>query len=171
MAVTIIPPVTNDNITIKDLKDAIALYRNDAAKVFVEAHNGLPPKGAVPATDTVPAKPAETAEETKKRSQGQLAAAFSQLSSAETMRSAQQGRDGYKAVVKLMKSTQATASSICTQLTELVKPTDPAKMLTATEVQARLPIITALTDILQVLAQITPTSVWEPPSASGGAAS
>ena len=175
---------------VDSLSEAIDVYRDDAAEMYVEAHDGLPRKPAVPAQpavpahDGVPAKPAvaaipeESPEDAKNRSQTQLAAAFSQLSTAAMMRSAQDGRDGYADVVKLMKTTRLTATVLCRGLRLTAKAlttTATTGQLTTTATTApataqgdlldvQLQIFDALTKALQALAQIAPTAVWEKPS-------
>jgi hypothetical protein len=147
-------PTTREGETVNNLDDAIALYRANAAKLFVEAHDGLPPK------------PQESAEDNKKRSQGQLQAAFSQLASAETMDSAQRGRAGYADIVKLMATTRITADVICGKLATFAGNLNPA----VTQPQAEVELIKLLTAALQALAQISPTAVWQKSSNSDGAA-
>ncbi len=141
-------------MAITNLSDAIDAYQADAAARFVAAQARL-------ATPPDPKSP-ETAEDVKNRSQGQLAAAFSQLSTAATMRSAQAGRDGYADVVALMKTTSATATVICAQLKILAVTTNP----TPIELR-RMEVLTAA---LQALAQISPMPVWEKGWTPAGAA-
>jgi hypothetical protein len=141
-------------MAITNLSGAINVYEADAAKLFSDAHASLAASGL--------------AEDVKKRIQGQLAAAFSQLSTAEAMRSAQQGRVGYEQVVELMKTTSATASAICAQLNAFVVPPGTLSP-TGPNLQEKLQIIKALTDALQALAQISPTPVWQKASPPGSA--
>lgn len=137
-------PNTRQGVPINKLDDAIGLYRADAAKLYVDAHDGLPPL------------PQESPEDTLKRSQRQLQGAFSQLSSAETMESAQRGREGYAEVVKLMTTTRITADVICGKLAGLATALDPAAAQ-----PNHIADIRALTEALQALAQISPVAVWQ----------
>src|SRR2546422_83000 len=109
-------------MSITSLSGAIDAYQADAVALFIEARTKL--------ASPDPSLPPEKAEEIKKRYQGQLAAAFSQLSNAETMRSAQHGRDGYAEVVKLMQATSTAATAICVKLTAVVPGLTP----TSTEI-------------------------------------
>jgi hypothetical protein len=140
-------------MAITNLTGAIGDYRATAAKLFNDAHRII-------------AGPPEPTEEVKKQKQGELAAAFSQLSTAETMSSAQTGRDGYAQVVKLMTTTATAADAICVKLTALTSSVDP----TMTQLQEQLQAIGALSNALQALAQISPAAVWQKGSTPGGAA-
>lgn len=125
-----------------NLRDAITAYQADAAAAFDAAHN------AINATPTPTGKDLTT-------DQGNQAAAFSQLSAAATMTSAQDGRDGYLSVVSLMASVATTATTLCTALTTAVANATPNYQL-----------IGALTNALQALAQLSPAAVWEKPTSS-----
>lgn len=133
-----------------NLTDAIDDYREDAATLFDAAHLSL--SGPPPA-----APPGEDPDQRRKRFQGQLSAAFTQLSTAETMLSAQQGRDGYAAVVELMKTTSTTAATICQSIASLTT----TLVVGAASLQLQIQIIDALNRSLTALAQLSPSAVWK----------
>jgi hypothetical protein len=142
-------------MTTANLSDAIGTYRADAAKLFDDAHDALAHPPAFPPPQPPP--PPETLDAFRKRNQGQLAAAFSQLSTAETMSSSQTGRDGYAQVVALMKTTEVAADSLCIKLAAAANQLD----VTSATLPEQLQIVEALTRAVQAVAQLSPSAVWQ----------
>lgn len=99
------------------------------------------------------------------KAQAQMASALQQLVHADTMLSEQRGRDGYAALVTLMESTEDTAASAYLRIKQLMSDTSG----TATDQQARNQQLTTLAGVLQALARIAPTPVWQKVPSSGGA--
>ena len=161
-------PTTADGTTINNLRDAIKAYQATASKMFVEARDELasPPK---PQAGEKAEDAARRIDEANKKSQGKLAAAFSQLANAETMLSAQVSREGYEQVVKLFTKTAVTAKGICDQLDAFVIPVGSIN-LTGSNLSEKLEIIRVLTSALHALAAISPTAVLQNNPPSGGAA-
>lgn len=149
---------------LQNFNDAIQQYSDDAAALFQRARATVqathPP--ALVANETAAQKAArDAAEHTLKQAQGQLAAAFSQLSQAAAMESEQQGRDGYTAVVDLMTATANTAALVCGRLDTLAVLDPPST--------AQYTNIEMLVNVLEALARVSPMSVWQKaPVLAGG---
>ena len=135
--------------TVNNITDAVGVYRDDAATLYVDAHDALGAETSGSNTD-----------ERKKA----MAAAFSRLTTAETLLSAQQGRDGLASVVALMATIQTTASSLCGFLTTHAGNLDPVGANLAEQLQ----IMQSLSTALQALGDLAPTAVWHSPPPSGG---
>src|SRR5262249_16895582 len=122
-------PQTQSGTPVDNINDAAGVYRDDAAELYVEAHDALGAES--PGTDTATRQTA-------------MAGAFSRLSTAETILSAQKGREGYASVVALMATIQTTADSLCQNLTTLAGTLDPA----GAHLTQQLQIMQSLTDAL-----------------------
>ena len=153
-------------------------YRDDAATRFSTAQDSLDNPPTFPqVTPPPPPPPPDTREKFIKRNQDLLNAALAQLSNAETMLSAQQGRVGYAEVVKLMTATATAADAICDRLASLAQslvpmPSPPVQpplptLPAGTTTQEKLQMMATLTEALKALAQLSPASVWQKGSTPG----
>ena len=145
---------------------AIETYRADAAAMFTKAHDTIRDTPVpVQQPNETPDELAErrAAEEKVKKARGEMAAAISQLSQADTMESQQQDRAGYADVIAKMVSTWIKADAILARVATLGGTPG------ASTVDEAAKMIDALTGALQALAQISPKPVWQkaPPPGSG----
>jgi hypothetical protein len=101
--------------------------------------------------------PNEPTEAVRKAAQADLASALSQISSAARLQAEQTDRAGFAAVVKLMQTTADTTDSICKKLLNLAGAEPPNNTAPTT---GQFQLIAALTQALQVLAQLSPVAVW-----------
>jgi hypothetical protein len=116
--------------------------------------------------------PTPTTDEEKRRqqtaiaqAQAQMNGALAQLAHLETMKSDALGRQGYAAAVQLMKDTQATASDVCSRVRTLASfPGNPNAPTAADTAR-----ISELLKMLEELARIAPTSLWQQASSSTSA--
>jgi hypothetical protein len=132
-----------------DFKNAITTYSGDATTLFNTGHAALPP----------PSIPSGIPDDDRqKRAQGYLGAGFSQLGQAAQMESTQIGRDGYAAIVELMKTTSSTAHAICTRIQTIVAGGAISS--------ADFAVLSAMNEALKALAQLSPASVWADLSSS-----
>lgn len=138
---------TTPTKTTTNFDEAIRTYSDAAYDLFYNAQAEL---DAPPPT----AEAAETA-------QSELMGAFTQLSGAAHMQSEQRNRDGFDAVVELMKTTADAAGKISTKLVGLLHADAPGAPA-ASDYQ----LIDELKDTLDVLARLSPSAVWTAPSGS-----
>jgi hypothetical protein len=132
-----------------DFNTAIVNYSTNAKSLFDAGRTNVPG----------PSFPAGMSDQDKlARAQGYLGGGFSQLGQAAQMESTQTGREGYAAIVDLMKSTSSCAKAICTRIQNIVA----GGAITT----ADYAVIQALNETLKSLAQISPASVWSTPSSS-----
>jgi hypothetical protein len=144
-----------------DLDSAISALITYQLGQFNSAHH----------TATAP-MPTPTTDEERRRqqtalaqAQAQMNGALAQLAHLETMKSDALGRQGYAALVQLMKDTQAAASDVCSKVRTLASFPGTATAPTAAETTR----MTALLKALEELAQIAPTSLWQQASSSTSA--
>jgi hypothetical protein len=145
-----------------DFNAAVGLIGSYAGGQFDAAHSKLttPPLNQ-PVTSLSPEQKKEI-----QSWQGQMAAAFAQLGDAKKEASQQ---TGYDDVVALMKTTAATAASICTKIGTVMAalPTVGASQAAIDFEAHQLKQIDALRAVLGELAALSPAAVWVPPAASG----
>jgi hypothetical protein len=158
------------NITMTDFETTVGIYRGDAVSSFNDAHHevelGLPspPPNLSPPLEPAEQKKLDAAKAKLSAAEAKVSASVKQLDYTEQLLSTQVGRDGYKAVVKLMNATADTAAVVCTEISGLVGTI--ATPPTADQ-QA---LIDTLTRVLDSLARLSPMAVWEdrsPPSSPG----
>lgn len=133
---------TNHVADVADFAGAIDQYEERAAELFNEAQESL------------------HRDKQDKDAQGKLSAALSQLQSAEAMRSAQQERDGYAEVVKLMVTTATEAALLAAKLNTAAAALAPGTANFTQQADA----VRALTGAVQALAQLSPAAVWRKPT-------
>ena len=141
--------------TATNLNDAIATYSSDARTLYDDSHAGALARPGPGATDEQKAA--------IKAAQSEHAAAFSQLATAASMESEQVGRAGYAAVVRLMQVTADAADKVSTKLVGVLHA-EPNDVAAVTDYQ----LIASLTEVLRVLAELSPSQVWTGTSQSGG---
>ena len=142
----ITPPTSA--VAMKNLDDAILTFSKDARSQYYKAH------------DTIAANPNAAALEA---AQKELMGAFAQLSSAARLESDQRDRDGFAAVVKLMHTTADAADKISAKLVGLLRA-EPGD--TGQPQPNDYQLIGALTNVLDVLARLSPSVVWTAPRSS-----
>lgn len=125
----------------KNFDDAILGYSNAASIIFNDAKDAI----------VVTAPTAETA-------QSDLMGALAQLSGAARMQSEQRSREGFEAVVDLMKTTADAAGKISTKLVTLLQAA-PGTVAQPTDYK----LIDELKDALDALARLSPSAVWTAP--------
>ncbi len=141
------PAMPNHVVDVEDFAGAIEQYEDRASELFNEAQESLYLNRA------------------DKDAQGKLSAAMSQLQTAETMRSAQLGRDGYAQVVALMVTTATHAETIAAKLAAVADSLVlVASGTNATTYAEKREMITLLTGALQAVSQVSPATVWQKPT-------
>jgi hypothetical protein len=120
------------------LSEAIDQYSQDAGDLFTTAQAAM--QGA--------------SGDALKHAQGQLSAAFRQLGQAAEMASDEAGRKGFADVVRLMQITTDAARDVCTRVQKIANnPAVPSN----TDIQ----LLGTLGFVLQSLAQLSPSHVWQ----------
>ena len=102
----------------------VSMFRADAVKMFKDAHDevalGLKIVELPPPLEEREQKKLDAAKAKLAAEQGKLTIAIKQLDYAEQLQSDQDGRDGYKSVVRLMTATAATAEIVCEKIRDVV---------------------------------------------------
>lgn len=99
--------------------------------------------------------------------QGQMTSALQQMAQLQSMISDERGRDGYDAAVTVMQDAGVAAASACTCIKTIVDAMN-ADLGNATQQQARNQALGALAEIVNALAKLAPTSLWQKAPAAPG---
>ncbi len=135
----------------------LTTYTDDTKKAFGAAHANIPDPRVFPTIDH------ETPDVRGKRAQGTVSAMLQQLGQAAKWESEQAGREGYAAVVAVMKSVAATADAVGQRIKHIVMPSSGSF---PTITPAELDVIRVLNETLKGLGALSAADVWVPPSTS-----